>query len=374
MLDALKRMDKKFLIIAGVIVCLPILLIVFLAVIQGCGNHKLTYEEYEKKMISSFEKYLNDKKEIPDEESEYVTISLEKLVKNEYIKSPEDLLDDTSCKGTVGVRRNGSSIEKNNGGFLNYTVNLECDNYSTVHFVDKIKENVVTDGTDGLYLVGEEYIFKGSEPKNHIQFYGLSYRIVSMDKDGMLKLVRSEPELTTRLWDNKYNVDVNANYGKNIYKDSAMLNVLLKDYENVKIISKDAKQHVVAYDVCIGKRSNSDYSISREIDCSEILDNQVVSILNISDYALASLDPDCNSLRAKSCNNYNYLSKVARSTWTLNTSSEDSYRVFYVSSGLAAVQEASVYNEYNIVIYIDGNELYTEGSGSEFDPYVIKES
>ena len=43
MVNALKRMDKKFLIFAGLIICLPILLIVFLALIQGCGNRKDSY-------------------------------------------------------------------------------------------------------------------------------------------------------------------------------------------------------------------------------------------------------------------------------------------------------------------------------------------
>lgn len=372
MVEALKKLDKKFLIIAGCIILLPIVLILFLAIIQGCSNRKITHEKYESKMISSFEKYLKDENAIPTNESETVKVELKELVEKGYIKSPEKLLGDDTCNGSVSVIRNGASIERNAGGFLNYTVNLECKDYSTVHLVDKIKENIVTDGTAGLYLVGEEYIFKGNKPKNYINFFGKDYRIVSVDKNGILKLVRNEPELTTRVWDNKYNVEVNHNYGKNIYKDSNILNSLLEDYSNGKKISKVAKSHVIGYNVCIGKRSSTDYSVSRDIDCSETLEDQVVSLLNISDYALASLDPDCNSIVSKACNNYNYLRNIASSTWTLNTISDNSYQVLYIASGLSEIQNANMYNEYNMVIYIDGNELYQEGTGSDLDPYIIK--
>ena len=58
MLRALKSMDKKFLIMAGAIVGLPILLIVFLAVLRGCGDSKLSPEAYEEKMLTAAEKYM----------------------------------------------------------------------------------------------------------------------------------------------------------------------------------------------------------------------------------------------------------------------------------------------------------------------------
>lgn len=371
MVDALKKLDKKFLIIAGSIIILPIMLIIILAIIQGCSNRKITYEKYETKMISAFEKYLKDENKVPMNEAETVTIKLEKLVESGYIKSTKKMLDDDTCNGSVTVRRNGSSVEQNNGGFLNYTVDLNCKDYSTIHLIDKLEENIAT-SESGLYLVGEDYIFKGDSPKNYINFFETMYRIVSIDKDGILKLIRVEPELTRRVWDNKFNVEVNHNYGKNIYKDSEILKVLLNDYTNSKRVNKSSREHIVAYDVCVGKRGISDYSISRDIDCSEKLEKQVISLINVSDFALASLDQDCNSIESKSCNNYNYLSEIASSTWTLNVVSDNTYQAFLISAGLAEIQNTSMYNEYNIVIYIDGNELYTEGTGSNIDPYILK--
>lgn len=371
MIDSLKKLDKKFLIIAGMIIFIPILIIVALVIIQGCSNRKMTYEQYEKKMIEAAQKYVNNSDKVPSVEGEVLTIKLSTLVKKEYIKSTEEAIGDTTCKGNVVVRRNGSSVETTNGGFLNYIVNLDCDKYSTINLVDKIKENVVTEGS-GLYQNGEGYIFKGDKVNNYITFFGHNYRIVSIDKEGILKLIKSEAEFNDIIWDNKYNIETNRNSGHNIYKDGIILNYLLEDYKNTKKINTKAKEHIVAYDTCVGKRNNTDYSINNSTDCSEKLEKQVISLLNISDYAQASLDVNCVNLRSRSCNNYNYLYGVVSSTWTSNASLNNTYEVIYLSDGLMEVQNANTYNSYNIVIYMDGNELYTKGIGSVNDPYVYE--
>jgi len=370
MIDALKKLDKKFLIIAGCLIILPIILIIFLAIIQSCGNRKLTYENYEKKMVSSAERYFKAKDAIPVKEGETSTVNIDKLVDGNYIKSPEKALGDSTCKGNVSVRRNGSSIEQNGEGFLSYTYTLDCDKYSTIHLADKVKENLVTEES-GLYQVGEDFIFKGDKPKNYITFFGKNYRIMGIDKDGIVKLIKDEPEITRRIWDNKYNTEVNKAYGKNIYKDSAILSYLINDYNNEKKISKEAKKNIVAYNTCIGKRKSTDFSISKEIDCTEVLENQVISIISVSDYSLASLDAECNSVISKSCNNYNYLYNMASSTWTSNSVSDNTYEAISISAGMEEIQNANSYNEYNIVIYIDGNMLYQSGNGSKEKPYII---
>lgn len=370
MIEALKKLDRKFLIIAFSLIIIPILLIIFLAIIQGCSNKKINYSSYENKMITAATSYFNKNNLIPTEESGIKTVSLDELIKGKYIKSSKKLLNDT-CTGSVIVRRNGSSIDENNGGFLNYIVDLKCQNYSTTHLIDKLKEDITTSDS-GLYANGDSYIFKGDNPKNYINFYGRVYRIMSMDSKGILKLISEEPEHDSRIWDNKFNTEVNYSYGKNIYKDSAILKSLINDYNNSKKISKSAKEHIVAYDSCVGKRKINNSSVDKNIDCSEILKNQVISLINVSDYSMASLDPECKSIYSRSCNNYNYLYRIANSTWTMNSVSDNTYDVIFMSGGLARYDKANIYNQYNIVIHIDGNELYTEGMGTETNPYVLK--
>lgn len=371
MIDTLKKLDRKFLIIVGCIIILPILLIIFLAIIQGCSNKKMNYSSYEKKMVTAAQKYFKDNNLLPMSESDTRTVKLEKLVEDKYIKSTKKALKDETCEGSVTVRRNGISIDENNEGYLNYIYDLKCEDYSTVHLIDKLKENVVTSDS-GLYAYDGGYIFKGDKPNNYITFYDNNYRIMSIDKNGIIKLIKETAEPTSRIWDNKYNTEVNYSYGKTIYKDSSILNSLINDYKNRKKINDSARSHVVAYDSCIGKRKSTDYTISKELDCSEVLEKQVISMINTSDYAMASLDSECNSVKSRSCNNYNYLKNVVLSTWTMNSILDNTYQAIYISGGILNFDNANLYNEYNIVIYIDGNELYTTGIGTSTNPYIIK--
>ena len=368
MVDALKKIDKKFLILILCIILLPVVLIIFLALLKGCSNKKMTYDNYEKSMVIAAEKYFEGK--LPTGEGELLTVDLDTLVEEKYIKNYKKVLG-KECIGQVTVRRTGISVESTNGGYVNYIYHLDCGDYSTTHLIDKITSEVVTSDS-GLYKVGDKYIFKGNKVKNYIEFFGKNYRIVSIDKDGIMKLVKSETEDVSRVWDNKFNSEANATYGKTIYKDSSMLSYLISDYKNSKKFGKSARKHIVPYTICIGKRSINDNRISSEVDCSEKLENQLLSLLNVSDFAMASTDPDCNSTMSRSCRNYNYLYNVASGTWTLNTVEENTYEVFLLSGGLQIRDKANSYNGYSIVIYVDGNEPYVSGKGTSEDPYIIK--
>lgn len=371
MVEAFKKMDKKILIIVACIILLPILLIIFLAIIQACSNSKLTPEKYEEKMISAAQTYLEEKAKEPTVEGETVVVKLSKLVSGGYIKSSEKLLGDESCEGSVTARRNGSTIEKNDGGFVNYTVDLKCNDYKTTTLKEKIMEDLTTSGS-GLYNQNNKYIFKGEEVNNYITFFDNQYRIVSMDSNGFIKLLKVEEESNSIYWDVKFNVEVNDSYGKNIYKDSFILKQLLDDYNNTKKISNKAKKHIVSHSICVDLRNFEDSSINYNNNCTNTLENQVISLLDVEDFAKASLDPECISIYSKSCRNYNYLKDLSLNAWTYVADSSNTYEVYYLSNGIIRSQEASRYNTYNIVIYIDGNEKIASGDGSEEEPYVIK--
>lgn len=371
MVEALKKLDKKVLIIGGCLILLPIILIVFLAILQSCSNSKITHEKYEEKMISAAQAYFEEKDKLPTQEGQTVTVKLSKLVSGEYIKSTEDLLDDTTCEGSATARMNGSTIEENNGGFVNYTVNLKCDDYKTTTLKDKLMEDLTTVDS-GLYQQGSTYIFRGEYVDNYITFFGVQYRILSIDSNGIVKLLKVERESSDVYWDTKYNTEVSDSYGKNIYKDSYILKQLINDYNDTKKISSSAKKHIVSYNVCTDSRDYNNSSITYDKTCSNVLENQVISLIDVEDFAKASLDPECTGIYSKTCRNYNYLKDLNLSTWTFVADSTNTYEVYYLSSGIIKEQEASKYNPYNMVIYIDGNEKITSGSGTEEEPYVLK--
>ena len=146
---------------------------------------------------------------------------------------------------------------------------------------------------------------------------------------------------------------------------------LLNIYNNGKIISNNAKKHMVSYNLCTDARDINDISLQSP-QCSNFLNNQVISLVNVIDFANASIDQDCNSIISKSCRNYNYLKDLNLKTWTYVPVSNNTYQIFYLSNGIIKEQEASLYDSYNIVIYIDGNEKIKEGNGKIDSPYVIE--
>ena len=363
--------DKKFLILIGLIIFLPLFTIVLTSIMRGCQNRGSSYNLYEKNMIKAAEKYFKRNHTEPDKEGEFVRVSLDTLVSNNYIKSSSSSLKDSSCTGYVTARLNGSSVEKNKGGFVNYLVNLECQKYKTETLASLLKKDIVT-SKSGLYKVGNEYIFKGDEVKNYITFHDKNYRIMGITSDGFVKMIKVDNEPVSKTWDSKYNIEVKQSYGKTIYSDSNILKSLTNDYLYDKKISKEARKHIVATDTCIGKRSINDITISKQIDCQETIPNQFISLIGVSDFALASADPDCNNITTRSCNNYNYLKNIAYETWTTNAVTENSYEVLTLNGGVIMPEIANKYMKYNIIIHIDANEKIQSGIGTEEEPYLIK--
>ena len=363
----LKNIDKKYLYILGALIGIPIVLILFLALIKGCSSGKSSYESYEKKMVSAAEKYFTNKKILPITEGGTVTVTLDELVKGDYIKNPEKKLDDKTCIGSVTVRNNGVSFEKNDGGFYVYIPNLSCDKYNTVHLIDKLKEDIVTEKSC-LYETSDGFVYKGAKVNNYVKFSGSLYRIISIDNNNVLKLIKDNQEKDSYIWDKKYNLETKQNDGTNDFSDSIIIDTLYDFYSS---FNKDDKKHIMAYNACYGNRSETYTNKDTIYECSKTIDNLFVGLMNTFDYFNASYDSNCIAYDSPSCRNYNYLYDMLDDTWLMNGISDNSYYVFYYSTGYFELSKANSYRKVNIVINIDGNEVYTKGDGSLDNPYVI---
>lgn len=82
-------------------------------------------------------------------------------------------------------------------GYAAFSTNLTLTAKGNIHNLvtsEKLKNKVVTSG-DGLYIDTYEenrYIFKGSNPDNHIKFNNQDFRIVAIENDNTLKIVKEE--------------------------------------------------------------------------------------------------------------------------------------------------------------------------------------
>ena len=381
------KLNKKFIIILGSIVGITLLLIIFVAVFRSCNKKTNNYSGVEKKMVEAARKYYRKYDDKKPKESESTSVTAAELASGGFMKSLSQLLIDSSCTGTVNVY--------NNGGKYQIIPDLQCAEYKTLHFADKvIKDNLVTSSNEneeiednsneqteesndehisrdylsGLYYDDGIYVFKGKNPNNYVQFAKTTWRIIDINENGVVRIIKNVPEQKQLRWDTKFNSEVNRSYGINDYKNSAILEELNSVYDKLK---DNTKVHFMPFDVCVGRRDSKDLSIDRSIDCSTLLENQYIGLISSVDFARASLDENCDTVLSGSCRNYNYLSSVASQTWTTTAINNDTYKVVYISSGVATSLEARTSASYNRVIALNGKELYDKGSGTSEDPYVI---
>lgn len=364
MIDKLKQIDKKFYIIMGAILGVLILIVIIVAVVRllsGPGNN---YSKLEKKLITATESYLKENPKSIPKEGTSIVIDSATLVTAGNLKELTKYVED-SCTATVTVM--------NNGGLSLYLPNLECSNYQTIQLREKvIDDNLVVDSesdyTGGIYEVDGEFIFKGKNVNNYVSFGGITWRIIKIDQNGNLRLIKANAEKSKKMWDNRYNNEEKKTYGINNYEKSVIEETLEGSYSKV---NKNNKAHLIPHEVCVGKRASNNKEISYDVDCSETLDGQYISLINTLDFPMASLDENCTSVGAGACINYNYLYNLISTTWTSIGSADNTYEVYTLSGGYSSVLKAKNSINYYWVVYVSGQELYTSGDGTLSNPYVM---
>ena len=361
----MKKLDPKFIYVCGAIISVPILILIILVCIRGC-NVKMSYNKYEELMIKRAKSYAKNHKMLP-KAGKHTIIKLDNLV-DDGMKSPEKALKDSSCNGSVEITNNSNNLSEEKYYF--YVPYLECDNYKTEYIKDYMLKDVVTEKS-GLYKVGNEYIYKGDKVNNYISIYGDIYRIIKIDEDGNLKLMRQKWQESYN-WDGKYNISLDGYVGINNYVDSNILNKLIIDYKAEKVVNNSLKEIIIPHNLCVGKRVSTDKSLNITTECSDILENQVIMLPSITDFTLASYDENCKNIGNLSCTNFNYMTGFLDASWTVDTVSDDTSKVYYIDSLGPELETANKYRKYNWVFYIDSEQLYAGGVGSEKDPYIIK--
>ncbi len=365
MVEKLKQLDKKVYIMGGIVLGIIVLLIILLVVIKILSGPGKNYSKLEKKLSSAAESYLKANPDSVPADGESIELDSATLISAGKLKELKKYVDD-ECTGRVLVR--------NNGGLAQYLPHLDCTNYTTQHLYDKvIEDNLVVDSENpyegGLYEVNGEYIFKGKNVNNYVSFGTLTWRIMKIDENGNLRLIKTSAEKAKKIWDNKYNSDLDKNYGINDYENSYLREVLDQSYKGV---TEKNRAHIIPHDVCVGKRAKNNMTLSYDIDCASILEKQYISVINTLDYPMASLDENCKKVGDGACSNYNYLNGTISTSWTSIGVSDNSYEVYDISAGYVSTLRARQTVSYSWVIYLSGQELYTKGSGTAEDPYVIQ--
>lgn len=355
------------------LILITVLLIVTLWLLSLTSSDKKdNYSTYEKKMVTAAKEYYKVNKDLlPSENNRTNEVTLSKLVELKYM---EDYSKLKSCSGSV-------TVEKNNDSY-NYTSYLDCgDSYTSKILFNRITDsnNIVTNDS-GLYRLNNEYVYRGEKPNNYVKFSDRIWRIVKVDANGDIVLILDDYFEPNYLWDDRYNSEMQYNYGYNDYSKSRIRDYLDKTYEDsinetnteFNLLTKNAAKKLVGFRLCSGKIDLNQGLTNNTYECASVVENTKIGLLTASDYVTASVDPSCTNINSETCQNYNYLSARSGSWWLATANSTNTHEAYIINHGVIRTDYAYSYYGIRPVIHLRKNTTYTSGKGTENKPYVIK--
>ncbi len=361
------NINKKLMTYLIIAVVAVVGIFVVIGVISMFKGNRLSFSKLESKLESAAVSYYEDHNDaLPKLEGENLSIDATTLIEAGEIKSFDKIAPKGStCTGEVVVEKNGD--------FYLYTPYLDCgEDYKTVNLIDKIKENnPVTTTGDGLYQIGDNLVFRGERVNNYVSFSGKTWRIIRINADGSLRLLQDDIEFTG-VWDDRYNIDRESSTGINDYSKSRLKDGLAKIYNEMGLFDDEAKSKINLKSLCIGKRYIEETNNSGSIECSNVVENQPVGLMQVNEFMVASLDENCVYADDAQCANYNYLAKYTKSTWTLNADASNTHKAFKFTGDGFSTSTASNESGFRLVIYLSDNLLYTDGDGTLENPYIVK--
>ena len=233
---------------------------------------------------------------------------------------------------------------------------------------DDLKALAVTEG-DGLYADEYEsgrYIYKGANPNNYITFNNETWRILSIEGDGRIKIVRNEllpssqwDSTDSNQWDRPSDIKT---YLNGEYLESITVN----------------KEKIVPSTWSIGRVTDDNNDLAGQIAAENGTQSQEASVglITASEYLRANTNTELcgnislNNSNYSTCKTMNWLFKETI-YWTISPSSSNSYTVFSVSiSGTVFFSNAVNTNAVLPAITLS-SDISLSGSGEAGDPFVI---
>ena len=365
--DMKKKLMRIMLIVVGVLV----LLLVVILIISLFSNGNKTYEEIEEDLKNAAMKYYEVQSGLlPREEGETVTVRASALIDAGYMKPLSELREGENCSGRVEVTKIGDNMV--------YTPYLDCgDNYTTKELYKAVLEQGIVTSGNGLYDMNGEKVYRGDNVNNYVQLDNQMFRIVKVTSDNKILLILNEMDSTlSTYYDDRYNPDRMFNSGFNDYRISRIYEYLDRLYNNklsVTILSSNDKTKLTPFNLCIGKRASTDTTNNNSLECSDVLENQMIGLLTASDFMNASLDANCRATTNKSCQNYNYLRLRETEWWLVTSNSLNNYEAYVVkSAGYIDENQASGYKKVRPTVMLNNNVMIKSGDGSASNPFVLK--
>lgn len=365
--DDLKKLIIKLTIVIGAGI---LILILVLSISSKFTNKSYSYEEIEEIMVKATKEYLAENPSISTiAETRIVEVPVANLVAAGKMNDLSTY-NSNSCTGKVVVAKVDAEYV--------YTPTLDCgDSYSSTPLYTKVlADSPITDSGYGLYSLNGEKVFRGEKVNNYVQLEKAVWRIVKIDSSNNVVLIKDTQTGYTQAWDNRYNDTIGYNVGLNNYATSRIKEYLETLYDTTKeseiFLSTNDKAKLISYDACVGSRATNSKTNTNEIECKTKSENQKLSLLTVSDYINASVDPKCITAESLTCQNYNYL--VKNFAWWLATPVTNTTDRAYSISVKGEIKSSQTGDYYNVrpVIKLNPTVVISGGSGTETDPYIVK--
>ena len=239
---------------------------------------------------------------------------------------------------------------------------------------DSILDNVtIVDSGDGLYKDEYEegrYIYKGKNVNNYITFNNETWRIVSIEPDKTIKIMR-DASIGNRTWHDSMSND---------WLIPASLNTYLNGSYLTGTLNQTAQSQIVAKDWSIGAVTRNNNDLANQIkDENNSKWTGKVALITASEYIRSnSNQSSCGTIKLNG-DNYNNCktttwmqNSIVSVWWTLSSCKDDSYSVFeVVSSGFIESSDALNSSAVRPAVYLSSEVKITGGDGSQSNPYTI---
>ena len=229
---------------------------------------------------------------------------------------------------------------------------------------------IASNGSDGLYQDEYEsgrYIYKGANPNNYITFNNETWRILSVEADGRIKIVKDEL-LPSRAWDS-----TNSN---NWDRPSDIKTYLNGEYLESITVNKDKIEPATW---SIGGVTHVNNDLTGQISDENETQSQSASVglITASEYLRANSNKEeCGSFmlsngNTRTCRTTNWLFKVT-TYWTLSPDSDSSHN-FWIVIYDGSLSGSSANFSYGVcpALYLS-SDISLSGSGEADNPFLIK--
>ena len=228
---------------------------------------------------------------------------------------------------------------------------------------------------DGLYKDEYEdgkYTYKGTNPNNYITFNNEMWRIISIDSNGLIKIMRNE-SIGNRAFDSGNNNDWETSDIKTYLNDTYLPTITVN------------QDKIVNHTWSIGTVTSDNSDLAGQIASENGGQSQSASVglITASEYLRANTNTEqcgnlsINNTNRTTCKITNWMSFIVPSNggiWTILPSASNNNSVFNVRSRSVGgvVHDHFAYNSIGVspAVYLS-SDIILIGDGSQGNPYII---